>query len=562
MVKRLGLERTIALGFGLVLLLAIIPGIVSIRGHLQVQQYNALAVAETRHALLAQQLAMLQQREQATSRAYFLQPAEHGDQRCAEAAQKFDDTYRQLKADSRDATALDQLAAVGKTWSAGEAELQKMFALGRQGNNSAMLAELPVSVALSKKIQTVVTSYVAYADLSAQQRQKEAEQVAHRSLWLTFLFICMSFVTAILCSIVTIRAVARRVLFAQTALEAIAQKNLSSDDIEIHAHDTVGKILAAVNATKHALGAVIGDLSQIGIQVSAASTELAATASDAAKNADRQNAQTEQVSSALTEMSASVAEVAKHTTIASESAGMASDSVRKGDDAVSATAAKIGEIAQQSSIVAQSIETLAKNSEEIGRAASLIREIAAQTNLLALNAAIEAARAGDHGRGFSVVAGEVRRLAEQTGSATGDIDAMIARVQQRAQDALEKSQVEQSSILEGIVLTETTRESFTLIRDSVSTVDTMMAQIKVAAQQQAITTDELRRSLDEIARNVAQSAMGAHESSDACAELSQLSQRMHSQVAQFVLPVEGGKMGRNSHDTTGLMQTRSFAVGD
>ena len=436
-----------------------------------------------------------------------------------------------------------------------------MFALGRQGNNSAMLAELPVSVALSKKIQTVVTSYVAYADGSAQQRQKEAEQVAHRSLWLTFLFICMSFVTAILCSIVTIRAVARRVLFAQTALEAIAQKNLSSDDIEIHAHDTVGKILAAVNATKHALGAVIGDLSQIGIQVSAASTELAATASDAAKNADRQNAQTEQVSSALTEMSASVAEVAKHTTIASESAGMASDSVRKGDDAVSATAAKIGEIAQQSSIVAQSIETLAKNSEEIGRAASLIREIAAQTNLLALNAAIEAARAGDHGRGFSVVAGEVRRLAEQTGSA-GDIDAMIARVQQRAQDALEKSQVEQSSILEGIVLTETTRESFTLIRDSVSTVDTMMAQIKVAAQQQAITTDELRRSLDEIARNVAQSAMGAHESSDACAELSQLSQRMHSQVAQFVLPVEGGKMGRNSHETTGLMQTRSFAVGD
>jgi methyl-accepting chemotaxis protein len=559
--KRIGLEQMIALGFGLVLLSATVAGVVSIRGHLQVRQFSAFAAKEARHALLAQQLAMLQQREQATSRAFFLQPAEHGDQRCIEAAQKFKSTFQDLKSDSTDPVAIDQLASVEKTWSAGEAELQKMFVLGRQGNNAGMLAELPVSVALSKKIQTAVTSYVSYVDGLAQQRQKDADGVARRSLWLSTLFIAISFVVAIFCSIVTIRTVAHRVGAAEEALEAIAHNDLSGNDIEIFTQDGLGRILASVNQTKHALSAVIGELGQIGAQVSAASTELAASAKNSAQTADQQNTQTEQVSAALTEMSASVAEVAKHTTIASESAGTASESVLKGDQAVAATAAKMSEIAEHSSVVAQSIETLAKNSEEIGRAASLIREIAAQTNLLALNAAIEAARAGEHGRGFSVVAGEVRRLAEQTGSATGDIDSMIAGVQQQAQNALEKSQVEQSSISQGVSLTQTTRESFTFIRDSVSTVDSMMAQIKVAAQQQAVTTDELRRNLDEIARNVAQSAAGAHESSDACAELSQLSERMHSQVAQFQLPSDRHESAPKPAPRPAYVPAHSFAAG-
>jgi methyl-accepting chemotaxis protein len=219
---------------------------------------------------------------------------------------------------------------------------------------------------------------------------------------------------------------------------------------------------------------------------------------------------------------------------------------------VDSIAAKMGEILEQSSVAAQTIEDLARQSEEINRAANLIREIAARTNLLALNAAIEAARAGEHGKGFSVVATEVRRLSEQAAAATAEIEQMTAGVQAQVRNALAHARVEHDRIDEGVLLAKTSSESFRAIQESVTTVDSMMAQIAAASQQQAATTEDLNRSLHEIVGIVGRAATAAHESSEACTELSRLSEGMQGRFARFRLPATMPVLEEERGISTGL----------
>ncbi len=535
MIRRLGLEKLLALGFGLVLLTAAIAGLTAIRCEVAARNSGAASATESSHALMAQKLAMLQQREQATSRAFFLQPAEGGDKRCIEAAHDFAAINQQLLRETTDATAQADLIQIQKTWAAGEQELGKMFTLGREGQNQEMLVELPASVALSKKIQVALTAYVTYASQVAGQRQLEQQAVTRQGLWLSSLLIGVGFLVAIGCGALTIRIVSKRVNTARKALELIAEKDLSMVDIEVETQDAVGQMLTSVNTMKGSLTEVVTELLQIGEQVSAAAAELAITAAGSAHSADEQRGQADNVASALEAIARAIKEVAQHAVSASESAARASASVRNGDEAVALTSAKMMEITERSAEAAKSIEELVGQSEAIGRAVILIRQISSQTNLLALNAAIEAARAGENGKGFAVVAVEVRRLAEQSGAATQEIEAMIATVQAQARRALEKTRAENGHIAEGVVLTETIRESFTLIRASVSTVDSMLEQIAEAANRQTATSEELNLSLHEIAQTIGRAAVTAHESSIASADLSRISEQMHSRLGQFRL---------------------------
>jgi len=546
MLKSLGLEQLLAASFGLVLLAASAAGLMAIRGQVAVQRSSAVAAQEAHHALLAQKLAMLQQREQATSRAFFLSPGEHGDERCAEAGRNFGAILDDLAADHPDQTASEELETLRAAWQAGEDELQKMFAATRQGRNDLQVAELPKSVALSKKIQTALNAYVDHATQQADDRLKDEQATSSRTLWASSICVVLSAMAALFFGALTVRIVGARVQRAREALAAIERKDLSQEDIAVSTKDALGATLRSVNSMRGALNHIFVDLGRVGAQVSSASTELAATAENAAAAADDQQRQTDQVAATLTEMSSSVAEVAQHTSVASQSAASVTVSVRQGNEAVTTTTAKMAQIADQSAAVAQTIDALVRESDQIGRAASLIQAISQQTNLLALNAAIEAARAGEHGKGFAVVATEVRKLAEQTGAATGEIEGMIAKIRTQANEALERSQSERGYIADGVRLTDSTREFFAQILESASTVDQMMEQIAAATTEQSAATEELNRNLQKIAHLVTQSTVVSHESSAASEELCKLAGEMHRQIGQFTLTCEstapkGGK---------------------
>jgi methyl-accepting chemotaxis protein len=535
----MGLEQLMLLGFALVLAVAAASGIASVQRNMAVKRGSAQAAADDHRALLAMRLTMLQQRQQAVSRAYFLQPSADAVNRYQQARMMFNATYEELAASTTDPEGLRLLREAKRLCDQGADQLQQMMELEGSGNHQGALDGLTQSVALSRQIRDAIDALGQYANRLADQQRALQEREAVRGIWFSAVSLLLVFALASATATVTVRMVSGRVSRAQSALDAVANKDLSGDEIEVFTRDALGRMMQSVNHMRSNLGGVVGDLSEVARHVAAAATELAATAGESAKGADEERAQTDQVAAALTEMALTVAQVAENTSHVSRSASVAASAARHGDETVAMASEKMQEISQRSVTAAASLEELARNSADIGKAVSLIEDIAAQTNLLALNANIEAARAGEHGKGFSVVASEVRRLAERTASATREIDGMIQSEQAQTRKVLEEMRSYNAQVADGVLLTGKTRSSLEMILKSVQEVEAMTSQIAVAAVQQSATTDELNRNLHRIAQITAASAASAHESSQACSELSQMSERMHAQLSDFRLAPTG-----------------------
>jgi methyl-accepting chemotaxis protein len=539
--RRLGLEQFLTLGFALVLAVASAAGITSIERNLAVSRESRLAAAAARRALLATRLTMMQQRGQATSRAYFLQPSADALKRYAESQKLFDATYAELAAATSDSEGRRLLGETRRLCDEGTGQLKVMLADEAGGRHQDVLDGLTQSVAVSKSIRKALDDFAAYAGRLADEQTLRQQQEAERGLWLAIGGLALCILLAVGTAVATVRTVGGRVKMAQAAVDAVANRDLSGEEIEVFTRDALGRTMLSVNRMKRNLKEVLGELAQIGGRLAAKSSELALDAKESARAADEERQNSEQVAATLTEIARTVVHVADRATQVSRSAADAAAAARRGDDAVTSTTDKMHRIAMQTGVAASSLEELAGHTEGIGRAAKLIEEIAGQTNLLALNAAIEAARAGVHGRGFAVVAAEVRRLAERTASATREIDAMIKTVQAQTRRALEEMRLGSLQVAEGVSQTEKTRDSLGFILDAVREVESMTNQIAVATSQHAATTDGLNRTLACIVQGAVASAQFAHQSSQACDNLSQLSERMHAQLSDFRLsqPLRG-----------------------
>ena len=298
-------------------------------------------------------------------------------------------------------------------------------------------------------------------------------------------------------------------------------------------NDEIGMLVNNFNAFVEKLQHIITEVTQATDKVATAADQLAGVSSEGNKNIQQQRLEIDQVASATQQMSISVADVANNALQASDSAQDANQSSSSGQQVINISMASIESLAREVEQAAEVIHKVGSDSEDIGAVLDVIKGIAEQTNLLALNAAIEAARAGEQGRGFAVVADEVRNLASRTQESAHEIEKMIATLQSNAGDAVTVMERGRVKAKETVDQTGKIRETLDEIAGSVSKIYEMNTGIASAVEEQSAVSQEISGNVTRISDGAEQASQLGQQTESASNELSGLSTRLRTLVGQF-----------------------------
>ncbi|RMH09570.1 MAG: methyl-accepting chemotaxis protein [Nitrospirae bacterium] len=297
--------------------------------------------------------------------------------------------------------------------------------------------------------------------------------------------------------------------------------------------DELGELANNFNQFIEKLQRSVQKVAAVTDRVASASVQLSATANEIARGADMQTQRMTQSASAVEEITLTAGEVAKNSQDAAHLAKETSQTAQSGHQVVSQTVLGMQRVSEAVGQSASIITALGQSSDQIGEIVRVIEDIADQTNLLALNAAIEAARAGEQGRGFAVVADEVRKLAERTTKATKEIGDMIRHIQQDTQRAVASMEEGTLKVSEGVEFANRTGEALTKIQDMVQQTASMIQHIAGAAEEQSMVTKQIASDLETVAQVSRDSASGSSESAKASQDLSMLATELQEIVRSF-----------------------------
>jgi methyl-accepting chemotaxis protein len=384
--------------------------------------------------------------------------------------------------------------------------------------------------------EKAVIDFAKEQDKVLDDTVKEAESVSSKIQTVMLVMVLVAFILAIAMMLIVVSSIKKPLTAVHDMVQDIAQgEGDLTKRLDYRSRDELGDICTGFNTFMDKLHAIITSIASNTTQVAAAASQLMTASEQIATGSEEVAAQAGTVATAGEEMSATSGDIAQNCQMAAEGSNQASRAASSGSEVVNNTVQVMGRIASRVQETAKTVESLGARSDQIGAIVATIQDIADQTNLLALNAAIEAARAGEQGRGFAVVADEVRALAERTTKATREISEMIKAIQNETKGAVAAMDAGVHEVEQGTSEAAKCGTALQEILEQINAVSMQVNQVATAAEEQTATTSEISNNIHQITEVVQETSKNAHESATSANQLARTAEELQRIVRQFKL---------------------------
>ncbi|MDW7972992.1 MAG: methyl-accepting chemotaxis protein [Thermodesulfovibrio sp.] len=377
-----------------------------------------------------------------------------------------------------------------------------------------------------------INEKVAFHQKELDHDTDKSVSLAMRQIVITLIVSTVIVVFGVVFTFFVSRSIRRPVTEIEANSKRIAQGDLSVD-IKVNSKDELGMIANSVNDAITSIKKLIAESKTISTSLASSSEQLSATTEQISRNLKSQTERASQIASAAEEMSQTVVDIAKNASQIAEVSVTTANVAREGRDMTMKTSQEIKVIDESIKKLSEVINILADRSRQIGEIVTVIKDIADQTNLLALNAAIEAARAGEQGRGFAVVADEVRKLAERTAKATDEIAEMIRGIQTEVNVASGSMADATKKVEDGVRLSTLSAEKLSEILNKAQELQSMIQQIASATEQMSSVTDHITQDIGSIAEGIKEISLAVDQSAQTASDIARLGGELRLSIDKF-----------------------------